>query len=65
MHRLADQPEPRNSDTEVTPLKRLIVLAALLLGTAGAFAFPASADTACVTIHVQINDTVIDQAPCV
>jgi hypothetical protein len=46
-------------------LKRLIALAALVLGVAGAFAVPASASTACVTVHVDINGTVIDQNPCV
>jgi hypothetical protein len=46
-------------------LKRLIVLAALLLGTAGAFAIPASASTACLSVHIDVNGTVIDQNPCV
>lgn len=46
-------------------MKRLIVLAALLLGTAGAFAVPASADTACVEIHVNINGTPVDHVQCV
>jgi hypothetical protein len=46
-------------------LKRLIVLAALLLGTAGAFAIPASASTACLSVHIDVNGTVIDQNPCI
>ena len=46
-------------------MKRLIVLAALLLGTAGAFAIPASASTACLSVHIDVNGTVIDQNPCV
>jgi type 1 fimbria pilin len=46
-------------------LKRLIAIAALLLGTAAAFAVPASASTACLSVHVDINGTVIDQNPCV
>ena len=51
--------------TEVTPLKRVLAVAALLLGTTAAIAVPASASTACLTVHVQVNDQVIDQAPCV
>jgi hypothetical protein len=46
-------------------LKRVIAIAALLLGTAGAFAIPASASTACVHVHLDVNGTVVDQAPCV
>jgi hypothetical protein len=46
-------------------LKRVIAISALLLGVAGAFAIPASASTACVSIHVDVNGTVIDQNPCV
>jgi hypothetical protein len=46
-------------------MKRVLAAAALLLGTAAALAVPASAETACVSIHVQVNDQVIDQNPCV
>ena len=46
-------------------MKRVLAITALLLGTAAAIAVPASADTACLTVHVQVNDTVVDQAPCV
>jgi hypothetical protein len=46
-------------------LKRVLAIAALVLGTAGVFAAPASASTACLTVHLDINGTVIDQAPCV
>ena len=46
-------------------MKRVLAVTALVLGVAGVFAVPASASTACLTIHVQVNDQVVDQAPCV
>jgi hypothetical protein len=46
-------------------LKRVVAAAVLLLGVAGAFAIPASAETACVSIHIDVNGTVVDQNPCV
>jgi hypothetical protein len=46
-------------------LKRVLAIAALLVGVAGVFAVPASASTACLTVHVDVNGTVVDQAPCV
>jgi hypothetical protein len=55
----------RSSYTEVNPLKRVLAIAALLVGATAAFAIPASAETACLTVHVQVNDQVVDQAPCV
>lgn len=51
--------------TEVTPLKRVLAVAALLLGTTAALAVPASASTACLSVHVQVNDQSVDQDPCV
>jgi len=62
---MAGQPGPSALTTEVTPLKRVIAIAALLLGTAGAFAIPASASNACVEVHINVNGTPIDQAQCV
>ena len=47
------------------PLKRVLALTALLLSTVAAVAVPASASTACLNVHVDINGTVVDQAPCV
>jgi hypothetical protein len=46
-------------------VKRVLAISALLLGVAGAFAIPASADTACLHVHVQVNDQVVDQDQCV
>jgi len=46
-------------------LKRVLAAAVLLLGVAGAFAIPASAETACVSIYLDVNGTVVEQAPCV
>lgn len=46
-------------------MKRVLAIAAIVVGSIAAFAVPASADTLCVTTHVQINDTVNDQAQCV
>ena len=40
-------------------------MAALVLGAAAAFAIPASAETACVEIHLNINGTPVDQVQCV
>ena len=50
---------------EVTPLKRVLAITALVLGSVAAIAVPASASTACLTVHVQVNDQVVDQNPCV
>ena len=61
---MAGQPDPPLTP-EVTPLKRVIAIAALLLGTAGAFAIPASASTACVEVHINVNGTPVDQVQCV
>jgi hypothetical protein len=46
-------------------VKRVIAIAALLLGTAGAFAIPASASTACIEVLIKVNGTPVDQAQCV
>jgi hypothetical protein len=46
-------------------LKRVIALAALVLGTAAAFAVPASASTACVEIHLNVNGNAVDKVQCV
>ncbi|HUR14884.1 MAG TPA: hypothetical protein VM097_10380 [Mycobacteriales bacterium] len=46
-------------------MKRVIAIAALLLGTASAFAIPASAENACVEIHVNVNGTPVDHVQCV
>ena len=46
-------------------MKRVIAIAALLLGTAGAFAIPAGASTACIEVHVNVNGTPVDHAQCV
>lgn len=47
-------------------MKRVLAIAALVLGTTAAFAAPAAnASTACLTVHIQVNDQVVDQAPCV
>ena len=47
------------------PLKRVLAMAALVLGTAAAFAIPASASTACLEVHVNVNGTPVDQVQCV
>jgi len=44
-------------------LKRVLAVAALLI--AGAFALPASAETACVDIYLDINGQVVEQSQCV
>lgn len=44
-------------------MKRLIAIAALLLGTGAAFAIPASASTACLNVHIDVNGTVVDPGP--
>ena len=54
----------RTSYTEVIPLKRVLAIAALVLASAAAIATPASA-AACLTAHVQVNDTVQDVNQCV
>lgn len=46
-------------------MKRVLAIAALLVGSTVAIALPASASTACLTVHVQVNDQVVDQAPCI
>ena len=46
-------------------LKRVIALAALILGTAAAFAVPASASNACIEIHLNVNGTAVDRVQCV
>ena len=46
-------------------MKRVVALAALLLGAAAAFAIPASASTACIEIHLNVNGTLVDQVRCV
>jgi hypothetical protein len=46
-------------------LKRVLAAAVLLLGIAGAFATPASAETACVNLHLDVNGTVQDVNQCV
>jgi hypothetical protein len=46
-------------------LKRVLAVAALLLGVAGAFAIPASAETACVEVHINVNGTPVDHVQCV
>jgi hypothetical protein len=46
-------------------VKRVLAITALVLGTAGAFAVPANASTACLNVHVEVAGQVIDQAPCV
>ena len=46
-------------------MKRAIALAAVLLGVAAAFAIPASADTACIEIHLNVNGTQVDELRCV
>ena len=50
---------PTRHDTEVTPLKRVIAISALLLGL-GAFGASASASTACLNVHIDVNGTVVD-----
>ncbi len=46
-------------------MKRVLAIAALFVGATAAFAVPASAENACLTVHVQVNDQVVDQAQCV
>jgi hypothetical protein len=40
-------------------------MAALVLGAAAAFAIPASAETACIEIHLNVNGTPVDKVQCV
>jgi hypothetical protein len=40
-------------------LKRVIAISALLLGL-GAFGASASASTACLNVHIDVNGTVVD-----
>lgn len=61
---MADQPGPASTHGG-NPLKRVIAIAALLLGVAAAFSIPASADTACIEIHLNVNGTPVDQVQCV
>lgn len=46
-------------------MKRVLAIAALLLGVAGAFAVPAGAETACVDVYVDLNGQVVEQSQCV
>jgi hypothetical protein len=46
-------------------VKRVLAITALVLGTAGVFAVPASASTACVHLSLNVNGQVVDRTQCV
>jgi len=46
-------------------LKRVLAITALLLGTAAALAAPASAETACLEVHLNVNGQAVDQVQCI